>query len=161
MPERPDPPSEAFDAFASRSLADLVSVLLRAVRDPALAYDLATEALAAARVRWTWAPEDAGRVVWLLGLGAEILDATVERKRVPSAERRRDANPAAFRLTLAHQRQLLALAEKRLDLPPGAQDVADALARTAPPPHVLRELRCSDLVDAEPLPDREGTPDGR
>lgn len=35
------------------------------------------------------------------------------------------------------------------------------VARNAPPMHVLRELRRSELVDAEPLPDRARERDGR
>jgi hypothetical protein len=47
----------------------------------------------------------------------------------------------------------MALAEHHIELPAGARDAADALARMAPPPHALAGLRRSDLVEAEPLPD--------
>lgn len=142
-----------FERFASRWLAPLVAAFLRAVRSPALAYDLATETLAAARLRWTSAPDGPRRVAWLIELGVDVLAATVERTRVPTTERRRNQQPVPQRLSVAEQRELTALAEARLDLPADAQAVAEGLARTAPPAHVLRELRCSDLVEAAPLPD--------
>ncbi len=155
MAELPDQPTSEFRVFASRWLAETVAVFLRAVRDPALAYDLATETLAAARLRWRSAPDGPDRVAWLIELGAAVLTAAVEGTRVPSTERRREQHPARRMLTVAEQHELMALAEARLELPSGARAAADDLARTAPPMHVLPELRRSDLVDAEPLPDRE------
>jgi DNA-directed RNA polymerase specialized sigma24 family protein len=120
--QRPDPGT--FEPFAERWFAPLVGVFLRSVRHPALAYDLATETLAAAWLRWDAAPGGDEAVDWLLQLAARVLDSTVERKRVPSVERRR-----------GHR--------------------ADSLARMAPPPHVVTELRLSGLVEADPLPDHE------
>lgn len=139
--------------FAARWMAEIVAVFLRAIREPALAYDLATETMAAARLRWSSAPADCERVAWLLELGADVLAATVQCGRVPSTERRRQQQPPRNMLTVVQQQELMALTEARLELPAAAQGVADALARTAPPMHVLRELRRSDLVDAEALPD--------
>jgi hypothetical protein len=127
-------------------------VFLRAVRDAALAYDLATETLATARLRWASAPPPPQRIAWAIELGTGVLAETVERGRVPSLERLRNRRPAPLRLTVAEQHELMALAEARFELPPEARAAADALARTAPPAHVLRELRGSDLVDADPLP---------
>lgn len=154
MPELPDQSADDFHLFATRWLAETVAVFLRAVRDPALAYDLATETLAAARLRWSSAPEGEDRVAWLLEVGAAVLAGAVERMRVPSSERRRNQHPSPRTLTVAEQRELTALAEARLELPPVAQGAAEALARSAPPTHVLRGLRGSDLVAAEPLPER-------
>ncbi|MGI9099007.1 MAG: hypothetical protein ACR2H2_11055 [Solirubrobacteraceae bacterium] len=152
MAELSDQPTSDFQLFATRWLAEIVAVFLRAVREPALAYDLATESLAAARLRWRSAPDGPERVAWLLELGAAVLATAVQRGRVPSTERWREQQPAGRTLTVAEQHELMALADARLELPAGAQAAADALARTAPPMHVLRELRRSDLVDAEPLP---------
>ena len=143
-----------YEAFVSRWLAPIVAVFLRAVRDAALAYDLATETLAAARIRWESAPPGDDGVEWVLRLGAAVLDATVERGRVPSTERRRGHDPKPRRLTEAEQQEIMSLAEHHLDLPQYGRDAADALARMAPPPHVLAELRRSDLVDAEPTTTR-------
>jgi hypothetical protein len=147
------PEERDYEVFVRRWLAPLVAVFLRAVRDPALAYDLATETLAAARIQWELAPPGDGAVEWVLGLGTRVLDATVERGRVPATERRRREQRAPRRLTVAEQREIIALAEYPIELPNTARDAADALARMAPPPHLLAGLRSSELVQCEPLPD--------
>jgi hypothetical protein len=158
MGEVSDQRSEtSYETFVSHWLAPLVAVLLRAVRDPALAYDLATETLAAARLRWESAPSAEASVEWVLRLGAEVLDTAVERGRVPATERRRGQQPRPRRLTIAEQQEIMALAEQHIELPTGARDAADALARTAPPPHA-RPAR-SDLVEAESLPDPQALVD--
>lgn len=153
MGDLPDQrPGIEYAAFAARWLAPLLAVFLRAIRDPALAYDLATETLATARVQWGSAPSGDASVEWVLRLGASVLDATVERERVPATERRRGGQPAPRRLTVAEQQEITALAEQHIELPGAARDAAEALARMAPPPHVLARLGRSDLVQAEPLP---------
>jgi hypothetical protein len=143
-----------YEAFVSDWLAPLVGVFLRAVRDPALAYDLATETLAAAHLQWESAPSGEAGLEWVLGLGAQVLDTAVERGRVRATERRRGRQPRPRRLTVAEQQEIMALAEQHIELPARARDAADALARMAPPPHALARLRHSDLVQAEPLPER-------
>jgi hypothetical protein len=157
MAELSDQQSDAdgFERFAERWIAPLVAVFLRSVRQPALAYDLATETLAAARLDWDISPGGDEAVAWLLRLGAGVLEATVERKRVPSVERRRGSQPDSQRLSVGEQQQIMLLAEDRIELPASAQDAADTLARLAPPPHILTELRLSPLVEAERLPDHE------
>lgn len=147
-------PKTDYETFVSRWLAPVVAVFLRAVRDAALAYDLATETLAAAHLRWESAPPGEAAVEWVLRLGAQVLDSAVERGRVPAAERRRGQQPRPRRLTITEQREIMALAEQHIELPLAARDAADALARMAPPPHVLTRLGRSDLVEAEPLPDQ-------
>jgi hypothetical protein len=146
-----------YERFVSQWLAPLVAVLLRAVRDAAIAYDLATETLAAAHLRWESAPSGEAGVEWMLRLGAQVLDIAVERGRVPATERRRGRQLSPRRLTVAEQQQIMALAEQHIELPVTARDAADTLARMAPPPHVLARLCCSGLVEADPLPDH-GTP---
>ncbi len=152
MGEISDRPRSDYESFAARWLTPIVTVFLRATRDPALAYDLATETLAAARIQWESAPAGDEAVAWALDLGSDLLAATVERGRVPSAERRRGNYPRPHRLTAAEQQQIMALAEAHLELPRGAQAAADALARTAPPRHVLTGIRLSGLVERDPLP---------
>ncbi len=142
-----------YETFVSQWLAPLVAVVLRAVRDAALAYDLATETLAAAHLRWDSAPSGEARVEWVLRLGAQVLATAVERGRVPTTERRRGQPPMSRRLTVAEQQEIMALAEQHIELPAAARDAADALARMAPPPHALARLDRSDLVRAEPLRD--------
>jgi hypothetical protein len=146
-------PGAGYEAFVSHWIAQLVAVFLRVVRDAALAYDLSTETLAAAHLRWESAPPGEAAVEWVLRLGAEVLDTAVERGRVPATERRRGDQPTPRRLTVAEQHEIMALAEQNIELPTGARDAADALARMAPPPHALAHLSRSDLVEAEPLGD--------
>jgi predicted RNA polymerase sigma factor len=149
-----------FERFAAIWLAPLVAVLLRAVHDAALAYDLATEALAAARSRWddqaAHRNESGDRSAWLIELGGSVLADAAEHKRVPSVERRRSGRePIPHTLTISEQHEMAQLAEARLELSPAAVEAAEALARTAPPRHILRETRLSGLVSAQPLPDHE------
>jgi hypothetical protein len=153
MGELSDRPRQTdYEEFVVRWLAPLVAVFLRAVRDAALAYDLATETLAAARLQWRSASSGHVSIEWVMGLGTQVLDAAVERRRVPTAERRGGQQPAPRHLTVAEQQEIMALAEHHLELPATAREAADALARRAPPPDLLAELRRSDLVQAEPLP---------
>jgi hypothetical protein len=147
------PPQAGYETFVSRWLAPLVAVFLRAVRDAALAYDLATETLAAAHLQWESAPSGEGSVEWVVRLGARVLETAVERGRVPTTERRRGQEPKSRRLTVVEQQEIMALAEQHIELPAAARAAADALARTAPPPHALARLGRSDLVEAEPLRD--------
>ncbi len=157
MGEKSDrrPPGD-WEGFASRWLACLLVVLVRCVRRPALAYDLATETLSAARLWWQSVPDDDDAAgVWLLEHAARVLQTSVERKRVPAIERRRGHQPAPYGLSAAEQQEIARLAEAQLELSPSVQDAVDALVRTAPPPHLLAELRLSGLVDAEPLPNSD------
>lgn len=150
-------PEMEYEAFVSRWLAPVVAVFLRVVRDPALAYDLATETLAAAHLRWESAPSGDAGVEWVLRLGTQVLDTAVGRGRVPSTERRRGQQPTPRRLSVAEQQEIMALAEEHIELPAAARDAADALARMAPPPHALAHLSRSDLIEAEPLGDDRTT----
>ena len=143
-----------YEGFAARWFAPLVALLVRVVHDPALAYDLTTETIATARLRWEATPDGDERVGWLLGIGAKVLGAAVERGRVPSVERRRGRHVEPHRLTPEEQREIMRLAEAQVDLPPAAREGAAALARAAPPPHTLGALRLSGLVEAESLSDR-------
>ena len=157
MGEPASDPSEEFVSFARGSLAPLVAVILRVVRDEALAYDLATEALAGARCRWEscLAPGDDG-FAWLIEFGGAVLAEAAERRRVPSLERRRrTGEPPSLTLTVADRQEIARLAEAYLELTPAAHEAAARLARTSPPLHILREIDLSGLVDAQALPDRE------
>ena len=159
MGELSDQQSETdYEAFVSQWLAPLVAVFLRVVREPALAYDLATETLAAAHPRWESAPSGEACAEWVLRLGAQVLDTAVQRGRVPATERRRGRQPRPRRLSVAEQQEIMALAEEHIELPATARDAADALERMAPPPHILARLGHSDLVEAEPLPEHPTMP---
>ena len=149
------PTQTDYQAFVSEWLALIVGLFLRTVRDAALAYDLATETLAAAHLQWESVPSGEAGVGWVLRLAAQVLDTAVQGGRVPATARRRGRQPRPRRLTVAEQREIVALIEHHIELPAGARDAADALARMAPPPRALAGLRRSDLVQAEPVPDDE------
>jgi predicted RNA polymerase sigma factor len=159
MGELSDHEQREFERFAAIWLAPLVAVLLRAVHDAALAYDLATETLATARSRWgpvADPTESDDRSAWLIELGGSVLADAAERKRVPSVERRRRGRePKPHALTISDQQEMATLAEAHLELSPAAAEAAEALARTAPSRHVLREIQLSGLVSAQALPDHE------
>lgn len=160
MDNLPRQVAEEFEPFARSWSSALLAILLRSVRDPSLTYDVGTETLACARLRWDSAPVGEEAVGWLLSLGAEVLRMTVERGSVPSTERRRGRQPRVHRLTEREQREITRLAESHLELPEPARGVADALARSAPTPHALRNIRLSSLVDPQSLPDRAESRDG-
>ena len=150
-----------WDDFARRRLALLVAVLLRIVGDPAIAFDLALETLATLRRRWSESPvDDEDRLIWAFETGQALIATAVARGVVPSVERNRDQRADRRILSIAEQRQIIGLAEQRLDLPPRAHDVVDAMARSAPTPRQLRALGCSSLVGTEPLPERDRETDG-
>lgn len=157
MGELSDDTRQEFESFAHTSLPSLVAVIVRVVHDAALAYDLATETLAAAHWRWeSPAPSRDDRFAWLIELGASVLADAAERTRIPSVERRRrTGEPPSHTLTIADQQEIARLADAHLELTPAAREAADHLARTSPPPHILRGIDLSGLVDAQALPDRE------
>lgn len=149
--------SQEFESSARGALAPLVAVIVRVVHDAALAYDLATETLAAARWRWAspHAPGD-DRFAWLIELSGSVLADAAERRRVPSVERRRRPDdPPSHTLMIADQQEIARLADARLELTPAAHEIAERLARTSPPLHILRAIDLSGLVDAQALPDHE------
>jgi predicted RNA polymerase sigma factor len=157
MGELSSDPTEEFESFARASLAPLVAVILRVVQDAALAYDLATEALAVASWRWE-SPLAPGndRLAWLVGLGGAVLADAAERRRVPSVERRRrSGEQPSLTLTIADQQEIARLAEAQPEVTAAAHEAAEILARTSPPLQLLREIDLSGLVDAEGLPERE------
>lgn len=149
-----------FRSFATCWFTALVAVLLRSVREPALAFDLATETLATAHLKWEFAPAGDPAVEWVMRVATDVLEEAVSRGRVPSTERRRANQSAPRTLTVQEQREIAALAEHHIELPSTARDAADELARMAPPPHVLRTLSLSPLVTADELPDHSRQRDG-
>lgn len=156
-----DEAHDGWDAFARQNLALLVTVLLRVVGNPAIAFDLAVETLATLRRRWSETPaDDEERLIWAFESSQALLAVAVARGVVPSVERTRDQRPGHRTLSIAEQQQVISLSEQALDLPSRVAEMVDALARDAPPPQQLRALRCSPLVDAEPLPEHQRESDG-
>jgi hypothetical protein len=156
----PDPTKDStFEELARRWLGTLMAAMLRAVHDPVLAHDLSTEVVAAARYEWVSLPTDDEALDEFLQIGVRVLADAATTGRVPAVERRRYREPASHRLTAVEQHEIVKLAEQVLDLPLAARATADALTRTAPPPHAIRNLQPSGLVDVEPLADRSGDRD--
>jgi hypothetical protein len=150
-----------WDEFARQHAALLIAVLLRVVGNPAIAFDLAVETLATLRRRWGERPaDDEQRLIWAFESSHVLLAVAVARGVVPSVERTRDQRSECRTLSIAEQQQIISLSEQRLDLPSRVHDVVDALARGAPPPRQLSSLRCSPLVDLEPMPDPAREPHG-
>ncbi len=146
---------EGWESFGRRWMSPLVMIFLRCVRDAALAYDLATETLAAARTAWTQPPAGDGGGVGLLHLGARTLTDAAARERVSAVERRRYGNVSPHRLTVEEQRGIARLADAHVELGSAVREAADELARSAPAPWSVQQIRLSGLIDAEPLPDRD------
>jgi len=144
---------EGWESFGRRWMSPLVMIFLRCVRDSALAYDLATETLAAARTAWIQPPAGDEGGVGLLQLGARTLTDAAARERVSAVERRRYGNVSAYRLTVEEQRGIARLADAHVELASAVREAADELARTAPSPWSVQQIRLSRLIDAEPLPD--------
>lgn len=150
------PNTEAdWESFGRRWLTPLVAILVRTVHEPALAFDVCTETLAAARTEWPHPIGGDDALAELLALAARILDAARARESIPALERRRHHRAQPLRLTIDEQRATMKLADAHLDLSPATQAAAEALARDAPPPWAIRNIRLSGLVDADSLPNHE------
>jgi hypothetical protein len=134
-----------------------VAIFLRSTGSSALAFDLATETLAAARTELEDPVEGDDGIVALLKLGAQVFAAAAERQSVPALERRRHGQSTPLSLTVEDQQEVMRLAEAKLDLSPAAQAAAEALARSAPIPTSLRQIRLSGLIEAEPLAHHDRT----
>lgn len=161
MPGHHHVAQDGWDEFAHQRVTLLVAVLLRVVASPPVAFDLAVETLATLRRRWSECPaDDEDRLIWAFETSQALIAAAVCRGVVPSVERTRDQHADHRTLSIAEQRQIVALSEQPLDLPPRVRDVVDAMARDAPAPGQLRALRCSPLVSAEPLPECDRKTDG-
>jgi hypothetical protein len=140
-----------WDAFGRLHISPLLLIVLRTVHEPALAFDLATEALAALRTRYGTPPNADQALSDLIDCAADQLSRAAEIGRVPTVERRRRGRTAPHRLTATQQQELARLAEQHLGLPENARDAADALARSAPSMEVLTHIALSGLVEAERL----------
>lgn len=126
-------------------MSTLVVAMVRAVRDPALAWDLAAEAMAAATLAWETFP-GGSRMAWITEHGRRVLGEASRTGRVPSTERVRNGRPRARTLALDEQRMLRELALEPLELDERASVEVERLAREAPAPGVLSELALSSLT---------------
>jgi hypothetical protein len=142
-----------WDEFARLHASPLLLILLRIVHEPALAFDLATETLAAIQTECDAPPHADQALADLIDCASRQLSRAAATGRVPTVERHRRQEINPHRLTAAQQHELARLAERHLDLPENVRSAADALARSAPPHTVLKQIALSGLVEAERLPD--------
>jgi len=133
------------DAWRKEHLPTVILVFVRAVRDPALAWDLAAETMAAAARSWDTS-SGGSRLEWVLDLGRRVLVDAADAGRVPSLERTRNNAAAGHALTAAEQAQLRTLAEAPLLLDGPAREALARLERESPPPQILAEIALSPLT---------------
>jgi hypothetical protein len=126
-------------------IATLVLALVRALKDPALAWDVGAEAMASAALAWGTFP-GGSRMAWVLGYGGRVLEEARTSGRVPAQARARNGARAVKTLSAGEQATLRALASEPLGLDSDAAAVVDQLAREGPPPHVLLEIALSSLT---------------
>lgn len=133
------------DDWRSSHLATVIAVFVRAVRDPALAWDLAAETMASAALAWgTFAA--GSRLAWVLEHGRRVLRDTASAGRVPCVERTRNNVAAPRTLTVEEQAQVRELGDLPLQLDEDARLVVARLERDAPPPQLLHDLGLSPLT---------------
>lgn len=155
-------PSDRYATFARQHLAEAIAVVGKAVPDPALALDIASEAIALAygadEARNAAASPGArpasgdGATRVVLDAVENVYRATLANDVVPRLERLRRAEPRATTLDARACDGVMRLC--REPLPPGspAAHVADVLRRDQPSAAALRRIRGSGLV---PLPPAE------
>jgi hypothetical protein len=133
------------DDWRERNLSTLVLALVRALKDPALAWDVAMEAMATATLAWTTFP-GGSRMAWVLEHGHRVLREARTSGRVSSQARERNGATVGKVLSAAEQRELRELASELLHIDPDASATVDAIARDAPPPGVLLDIALSRLT---------------
>lgn len=127
------------------NLPTLILAFVRALKDPALAWDVAAEAMASAALAWGTFP-GGSRMAWVLGHGRRALEEAEASGRVPAQARARNGATAIKTLSADDQATLRAQAAEPLGLDADAAAAVDQLAREGPPPHVLREIALSALT---------------
>lgn len=110
-----------------------------------LAWDVATEAMAAAARSWETFP-GGSRMAWVLEHGHSVLRDACQSGRVSSHERRRNRATVPKTLGQAEQRALWEQARGPLALDPDAAAVVNALERGAPSRRVLLDITLSPLT---------------
>ncbi len=157
---------ERYTAFARQHLADAIAVVGKVVPDPALALDVASEAIALAYGGDDAHDETAARRSDRIGQDAvsarAVLDAlenvyraTLASEVVPKGERLRRAEPRATSLDARARDGIMRLC--RTPLAPGspAAHATDVLCRDTPNAAALRRIRGSGLVQIISSPSGE------
>jgi hypothetical protein len=133
------------DEWRKRNLGTLVLALVRAVKDPALAWDIAAEAMAAAACVWSKFP-GGSRMAWVLGHGHRVLRDARESGRVSCQWRTRNHVTVSKTLSFDEQCELKDRSSESLGLDQEAAAMVESFAREAPPPPVLFEIALSTLT---------------
>lgn len=131
--------------WRERNIAPLVLALVRALKDPGLAWDVGAEAMASAALAWRTFP-GGSRMAWVLEYARRVLEEARTSGRVPVQARARNGTCVVKTLSAGEQATLRALASEPLRLDSDAAAVVDQLAREGPPPHVLLEIALSSLT---------------
>ena len=131
--------------WRERNLATVILALVRVLKDPALAWDVAAEAMASAALVWARFP-GGSRTAWVLEHARHVLADAQASARVPAHARARNGGSTVKTLSAAEQRMLRDGAREALGLDADAADAVDRLAREAPPPHVLGDIALSPLT---------------
>jgi len=154
-----DDPSDALARWTERHLAVVLAVLARVTGDPALAFDLASEAVAAGH-RAAQDDRHGGRssdeLTCVLEAAERVVREAIVRGRVPSGERSRRPDARPTTLTPEALAGIVVLGRRPLDDHPLAQQLADVLARDVTPA-VVRHVTCSPLVHRRHAPDPRRT----
>jgi hypothetical protein len=128
--------------------ARLLAVLVRILNDAAMAFDVATETIAAAVLL-----ERRGQrpsVEDLVRMAGRVLVDAAERGSVPSVERRRLRGKTRS-LSSAQLDEIARLGRDSLALPSQDADAMNELMRSAPGPGVLGRIELSPLVQRQAL----------
>lgn len=146
----PDRADDSSASWAARNLPVVAAVMMRVLREPALAFDLTTELLAIAALRWDRYRAEESRTAWVLAFGGQLLARALESDRVPCDERMRN-RPWLGPHTLSDEQVdwLRRLVDEPLDLAHDARRIVARLEREAPPPSRVRRMRLSSLVRLE------------
>jgi hypothetical protein len=146
QPSTPDdaPPTQWLAANADT----LFAAIRRVIADSLCAYDLGLELSALIGHRWGSFDSERhrARLAWALILAGDLIADATARAAVPTAERRRAAQPRVVTLSASDLRRLSELGRSPLQLDGASADALAAMERGAPSPAALSGLRSSELV---------------
>lgn len=147
--------TEGSGEWAARNLPLVLAVMMRVVRNPELAFDLGTEALAEAALQWDRHRGEQSRMAWVLERVPALLERAIADSRVPCVERLRNRPRLSGRaLTREEVAWLSGLVDQQLELDSEARHVAERVAREAPTALQWRRVALSPLVSLEETHDR-------
>lgn len=149
-------PADGLTRWTRRHLGLLLAVAGRALPDPELALDVASEAIAKASAT---APDDPagalhGEARAALQALENVVRATRANGRVPRGERLRHRDPRPVTLAPEDRAAIVRLFHEPLDAGSLAEQFATVLARDGAHPAELRRIMGSGLVHRPDAPER-------